>query len=61
MAIFSILKIIRTRTEIDENEALFLFTSKGFTITRDIKMLDVYNLHKNEEDNVLIGNILLLA
>ena len=50
---FQFYTIIRTRTEIDESEALFLLTSKGYTVTFDMKMLDVYNLYKNEEDNIL--------
>ena len=50
---FQFYTIIRTRTEIDESEALFLLTSKGRAICGDIKMLDVYNLYKNEEDNIL--------
>ena len=45
--------IIRRNLDLNEASALYLITPKGFTLTGDKTMFEVYNNNKDKSDNFL--------
>ena len=45
--------LIRKHIDLNELSALYLITKKGTTITGDKTMREIYNIHKDREDNFL--------
>ena len=45
--------LIRKHIDLNELSALYLITKKGITITGDKTMREIYNIHRDREDNFL--------
>ena len=45
--------IIRRNLDLNENYALYLITKKGITLIGDKTLREIYNIHKDKEDNFL--------
>ena len=43
--------ILRRNLNLNELSALYLITPKGITLTLDKTMMEVYNIHKDKQDN----------
>ena len=45
--------IIRRNLDLNENYALYLMTQKGISLIGDKTLMEIYNIHKDKQDNFL--------
>ena len=45
--------IIRKNLDLNENYAVYLLTNKGITLIGDKTLREIYNVHKDKQDNFL--------
>ena len=53
MTASELIATIREKVILKEGTGLFLFTSKGKSLSGDITMMETYNINKDKEDNFL--------
>ena len=51
MTINQFMFLIRRNIELSKESALFLITPNGISLTGNTSMLDLYNIHKDKNDN----------